>query len=139
MADSGSLLTHFRRSGTEYQTYRMDMTRSTARLTVQRGNAATPATLQDFEVPYRNGMSVLDALIWVRSNVDPSLAIRYSCTNANSCKECLVRIDGKTVYACTYRLSKDGVTVYPLGNKPLVADLVTDIIPPKEKLSNLLP
>ena len=116
----------------------MDTTRSTARLTVQRGNAATPATLQDFEVPYRNGMSVLDALIWVRSNVDPSLAIRYSCTNANSCKECLVRIDGKTVYACTYRLPKDGVTVYPLGNKPLVADLVTDIIPPKEKLSNLL-
>lgn len=117
----------------------MNTTQYTARITVQRGTAAVPATLQDFEVPYRNGMSVLDALIWVRSNVDPSLAIRYSCTNANSCKECLVRIDGKTVYACTYRLSKDGVTVYPLGNKPLVADLVTDIIPPKEKLSNLLP
>ena len=117
----------------------MNTTQYTARITVQRGTAAVSATLQDFEVPYRNGMSVLDALIWVRSNVDPSLAIRYSCTNANSCKECLVRIDGKTVYACTYRLPKDGVTVYPLGNKPLVADLVTDIIPPKEKLSKLLP
>ena len=60
----------------------------------------------DFAVPFEPGMSVLDALIWIRANVDPSLAIRYSCTNANTCKECMVRLDGKTVYACTARLQE---------------------------------
>ena len=35
--------------------------------------------------------------------------------------------------------TETGATVYPLKNKPLVADLVSDIIPPKEKLSHLLP
>ena len=58
-------------------------------------------------------MSVLDALIWVRGNLDSSLAIRYSCTNANTCKECMVKVEGKTVYACTERLGTKPVTVGP--------------------------
>ena len=106
---------------------------------VQRGTTSSGVKLAAFNVPYRSGMSLLDALIWVRANVDASLAIRYSCTNANTCKECLVRVNDETVYACTYRLAEAGATVYPLKNKPLVADLVSDIIPPKEKLSHLLP
>ena len=112
---------------------------TSVRIQVQRGTISSERKLAIFDVPYHSGMSLLDALIWVRANVDASLAIRYSCTNANTCKECLVRIDDKTVYACTYRLTEAGATVYPLKNKPLVADLVSDIIPPKEKLSHLLP
>jgi succinate dehydrogenase/fumarate reductase-like Fe-S protein len=82
-------------------------------------------------------MSALDALMWIRANRDGSLAIRYSCINANACKECMVRIDGRTVYACTTRLKQAGATIAPLDNKALVRDLVTDIVPPKEKLGNL--
>ena len=72
------------------------------RIQVQRGTTSSERKLASFDVPYHSGMSLLDALIWVRANVDASLAIRYSCTNANTCKECLVRIDDKTVYSCTY-------------------------------------
>ena len=71
------------------------MTQDTAKLKVQRGGPAEAPVFEDFEVPYREGMSVLDALIWVRANVDSSLAIRYSCTNANTCKECMVKVEAK--------------------------------------------
>ena len=114
------------------------MTHETAKVTVQRGGPGEEPTFEDFEVPFREGMSVLDALIWVRGNLDSSLAIRYSCTNANTCKECMVKVEGKTVYACTERLGTNPVTVGPLTNKRLLRDLVTDIVPPKEKLPLLL-
>ena len=105
---------------------------------VQRGGPGDKLAYEEYEVPYREGMSVLDALIWIRANQDSSLAIRYSCTNANTCKECMVNIGGKTVYACTERLGFEPIKVQPLANKRLIRDLVTDISPPKEKLSNFL-
>jgi len=62
------------------------------------------------------------------------LAFRYSCINANACKECMMEIDGKTIYACTTRLEPRTITVEPLGKKILVRDLVTEIAPPQERL-----
>ncbi|MDP6344683.1 MAG: 2Fe-2S iron-sulfur cluster-binding protein [Alphaproteobacteria bacterium] len=110
------------------------MTTQTARINIQRGAPGDPARIESYQVPYREGMSVLDALIWIRANRDASLAVRYSCTNANTCKECLVEVDGKAAYACTARLGRQPVTVAPLGNKKLIRDLVTDTAPPKETL-----
>ena len=100
---------------------------------IQRGAAGEAPRVETYAVPWREGMSVLDAVLWLRTHVDASLAVRYSCTNANACKECVVSVDGKTAYACTARLPRSGVTVAPLPNKPLLRDLVTDIVPPKER------
>ncbi len=105
---------------------------------IQRGNGEIPPRTESFDVPYSEGMSVLDALIWIRNNADPSLAFRYSCINANACKECVVKVNGKTDYACTARLTDQGVTVSPLTNKPLIQDLVVDTLPPKETLNTLI-
>lgn len=105
-----------------------------ATLNVARGLPGEPARMESFEVPYEPGASVLDALRWIRAKRDPSLAIRYSCTSANTCKECMVRVDGKTVYACTARLEPREMKVEPLGNKALIRDLVTEIAPPDERL-----
>ena len=110
----------------------------TAPISIQRGGGDTPDRTESFDVPYSEGMSVLDALIWIRNNADPSLAFRYSCINANACKECVLKVDGKTDYACTARLNDEGVTVGPLTNKALIRDLVVDTLPPKENLSALL-
>ena len=110
------------------------MTETTVTLRLQRGAPGEPAHMETHEVPFQQGMSVLDAVMWIRAHVDSSLAIRYSCINANSCKECMVLVDGKTGYACTTRLSAAGATVEPLANKRLIRDLVTDIVPPKERL-----
>jgi succinate dehydrogenase / fumarate reductase iron-sulfur subunit len=103
-------------------------------LRIQRGTAEAETRYDSFEVPFEDGASVLDALIWIRTHRDSSLAIRYSCINANACKECILRVDGKVDYACTARLKPGTVTVEPLANKRLVRDLVTDIVPPKERL-----
>ena len=45
------------------------------------------------------------------------------------------RVDGRTGYACTSRLGAEGALIEPLENKPLIRDLVTDIVPPKERLA----
>jgi len=87
-----------------------------------------------FEVPFEPGQTVLDGLRWIRSHADPSLAVRYSCINANACKECMMRIDGEIVYACTARLTEQEMPLEPLPNKTLVKDLVTEIAPPDERL-----
>ena len=89
---------------------------------------------EQFEVPFEPGQTLLDGLRWIRSHADPSLAVRYSCINANACKECMMRVDGKTVYACTERLTEQEMTVEPLPNKKLIRDLVTEIAPPDERL-----
>ncbi len=105
-----------------------------ATLKVSRGAEGEAPRFDSFDVPFENGASILDALVWVRTNQDASLAFRYSCFNANACKECMVRVDGKVDYACTARLKPGIVTVEPLAKKRLVRDLVTDIVPPKERL-----
>ena len=107
-------------------------------VTIQRGAPGVEGHTETFDVPYREGMSVLDAVVWIRTNVDSSIAFRYSCVNANACKECMVSVNGKTEYACTARLSTVSTTVGPLTNKTLIRDLVTDIVPPKENLRAIL-
>jgi succinate dehydrogenase/fumarate reductase-like Fe-S protein len=106
---------------------------ATVTVTAQRGAAGETPRDEVFEVPYSEGMSLLDALIWIRTHADPTLALRYSCINANSCKECVVSVAGKTEYACTTRLTGGAITVRPIGNKTLIRDLVTDTVPPKER------
>ena len=103
-------------------------------LKISRGGAGDVPRAEVHEVPFEPGQSVLDALRWIRAHRDPTLAIRYSCTSANSCKECMVSLDGKTVYACTARLEARQMRVEPLPNKVLVRDLVTEIAPPDERL-----
>jgi succinate dehydrogenase/fumarate reductase-like Fe-S protein len=47
----------------------------------------------------------------------------------------MMRVDGKTVYACTTRLAEREMTLEPLPNKIHLRDLVTEIAPPDERLS----
>jgi succinate dehydrogenase/fumarate reductase-like Fe-S protein len=104
-----------------------------ARLNVWRGTPRAPGRFEAYEVPFERGETVLDALRWIRVHCDPGLAIRFSCINANACKQCMIRVDGKTVYACTTRLTEEEMTLEPLPNKTLVRDLVTEIAPPDER------
>ena len=106
-----------------------------ATLKIRRGAAGETGRFAHYEVPYEPGLTVLVGLRWVRVHVDPSLAIRFSCINANTCKECMIRVDGKTVYACTTRLAQGEMTLEPLPNKKLIKDLVTEIAPPDERLN----
>ena len=105
-----------------------------ARLRIRRGGPGGAGRFEQHEVPFEPGQTVLDALRWIRIHRDPSLAIRFSCINANACKECMISVDGETVYACTTRLTENEMTLEPLPNKALIRDLVTEIAPPDERL-----
>ncbi|MBW7461428.1 hypothetical protein K0U00_45970, partial [Paenibacillus sepulcri] len=95
-------------------------------LNVVRGDAATGASLEHFEVPYREGMSLLDAIFWIREHKDPSLSVRYSCRSANACKECSAIVGGKAGYLCSIRaVPGSEVTIEPLAALPWIKDLAT--------------
>lgn len=104
-----------------------------ATLKIWRGTDPDAGTWERYDVPFEHGQSILDGVRWIRSHHDPSLAIRYSCINANACKECMIEVDGKTVYACTTRLEPREMVLAPLSNKTLMRDLVTEIAPPPER------
>ena len=111
------------------------MSGQTARLRIRRGDGDDAPRYDEFAVPFEDGATVLDALIWIRNRQDPSLAIRYSCINANVCKECTIAIDGTVAYACTTRLTAGTVvTLDPLPGKQVLRDLVSETRPPKERL-----
>ena len=105
-----------------------------ATLLIRRGGASDAARHDRFDVPFEAGQSVLDGLRAIRASSDPGLAFRYACLNANACKECMILLDGKVVYACTARLEEREMRLDPLPNKPLLRDLVTAIAPPDERL-----
>lgn len=103
-------------------------------LRIRRGEAGEMPRYQEFAVPFEPGASVLDGLIWIRTQRDPSLALRFSCINANVCKECTMLIDGKAGYACTARMAPRTIVLDPLPGKAHLRDLVADTLPPRERL-----
>ena len=105
-----------------------------AELVIARAAPGEPARTERFVVPFEPGQSVLDGLRHIRAQHDPSLAVRFSCINANACKECMMLLDGKVIYACTARLEPRVMVLAPLPNKQLLRDLVTEIAPPDERL-----
>lgn len=81
-----------------------------------------------FEVPYKRWTTVLDALLYVKSYIDPSVAIRYSCRMA-SCGSCGMKINGIPRLACYTKISEletSTIECEPLSNFPIIRDLVTD-------------
>ena len=70
----------------------------------------------------------MDALLYAKSYIDPSVAIRYSCRMA-SCGSCGMKINGIPRLACYTKISElDTSTIEcePLPNFPIIRDLVTD-------------
>ena len=74
------------------------------------------------------GPMVLDALIKIKNEIDPTLAFRRSCREG-ICGSCAMNIDGGNTLACTR--PADGISgdvrVYPLPHMPVVKDLVPDM------------
>lgn len=110
------------------------MTQPQTTLHIRRGTGEADARYEDFTIAFEDGASVLDALMRIRREQDSSLAFRYACISANVCKECVMLVDGEKAYACTSRLREGRMTLEPLSGKPLLRDLATDTVPPREKL-----
>ena len=107
---------------------------------------------QEFDVELEESLSVLDALLEARSLHDGSLAVRCSC-RAAICGSCGVKVNGQSTLACKTKVqdaqnqadraaglsTTDAVeehrehkrtapiVVEPMGNMPVIKDLVTDM------------
>ncbi|NGP52824.1 succinate dehydrogenase iron-sulfur subunit [Thioalkalivibrio sp. XN8] len=76
----------------------------------------------------RCGPMVLDALIKIKNEVDPTLTFRRSCREG-ICGSCAMNIDGTNTLACTKAIDEvsGDVKIYPLPHLPVVKDLVPDL------------
>ena len=74
------------------------------------------------------GQMVLDALIKMKGDQDPSLTFRRSCREG-ICGSCSMNIDGTNTLACTKPIDeiKGEVRIYPLPHLPVIKDLVPDM------------
>ena len=74
------------------------------------------------------GPMVLDALIWIKNELDPTLTFRRSCREG-ICGSCSMNIDGSNTLACIKDYDEiDGpVRIYPLPHMAVVKDLVPDL------------
>jgi succinate dehydrogenase / fumarate reductase iron-sulfur subunit len=74
------------------------------------------------------GPMVLDALIWIKNKIDPTLTFRRSCREG-VCGSCAMNIDGLNTLACTHDMkdSAEVIRILPLPHMPVVKDLVPDL------------
>ena len=74
------------------------------------------------------GPMVLDALIKIKSEIDPTLTFRRSCREG-ICGSCSMNIDGGNTLACIKAISdvEGDVKVYPLPHMEVIKDLVPDM------------
>jgi succinate dehydrogenase / fumarate reductase iron-sulfur subunit len=74
------------------------------------------------------GPMVLDAIIKIKNEVDPTLTFRRSCREG-ICGSCAMNIDGTNTLACTKPIAdvKGDIKIYPLPHLPVVKDIVPDL------------
>ncbi len=85
--------------------------------------------LQEFSVPFSRGMTVLDGLIYIKENLDSTLAFRTSC-RMGICGACGVLVNNYPHLACHTQVEEfhaSTLTVKPLPNHPHIKDLVVDL------------
>jgi succinate dehydrogenase / fumarate reductase, iron-sulfur subunit len=89
--------------------------------------------LVDYEVDAPDWVTLLDVLDLVKDKVDGTLAYRKSC-RMMICGSCGMRMDGAAVLACKTRMydivqAGHVPVISPMGNLPVVKDLVVDMEP----------
>ena len=104
----------------------------TAIVRVQRFHPETDRRprLERYSVPLTSDTTVLDALHWIKAEVDGSLTFRRSCRHA-ICGSCAMNVNGRNVLVCKTSLAREvgqgrPVTIRPLPYLPVIKDLVVD-------------
>ncbi|MBO0332432.1 succinate dehydrogenase iron-sulfur subunit [Sneathiella sp. CAU 1612] len=74
------------------------------------------------------GPMILDGLIKIKNEIDPTLTFRRSCREG-ICGSCAMNINGTNTLACTTGMDEveGDINIYPLPHQPVVKDLVPDL------------
>jgi succinate dehydrogenase / fumarate reductase iron-sulfur subunit len=88
----------------------------------------------------KTGPMVLDALIYIKNEVDPTLTFRRSCREG-ICGSCAMNIDGVNTLACTKPIAdvKGDIKIYPLPHMAVIKDLVPDLSTVYAQYSSIKP
>ncbi len=104
-----------------------------ANLRVRRWDPDGDRTVRydEFTVDLHENAMVLDALLDIRENQDETLSVRCSC-RSSICGSCAMKVNGASTLACNTKLkdvTPNGttVTIEPMGNMPVLKDLVVDL------------
>lgn len=86
------------------------------------------------------GPMVLDALIKIKSEIDPTLTFRRSCREG-VCGSCSMNVDGTNTLACTKPIAdiKGTVQITPLPHMPVMKDLVPDLTVAYKQYASIKP
>ncbi len=87
--------------------------------------------LSTYKVPTFTGMTILDALLYIKDNIDGTLTFRHQC-RMGQCGSCGIVVNGKPMLACytqVLQLGVDALEIEALSNLPLIKDLVVDFDP----------
>jgi len=86
-----------------------------------------PGRFQEYEVPLDRETSLQDVLLRIHASLDPTLAFyKHAACTQGLCGECIVRLDGKAVLACTAPV-RPGVELHqvePLRREQVIRDLL---------------
>jgi len=96
---------------------------------------------QSYQVPNHDHWVVLDALNWIKDNLDGTLTYRWSC-RMGICGSCGMMVNGTPKLSCSAFLRDYGrgpIRVEPLENFPVERDLVTSLDSFMEKLHSVKP
>ena len=95
---------------------------------------------QEYEIPVQQDWKVLDAINYIKDEVDSSISHRWSCRMA-VCGSCGMMVNGEPKLTCKTALSDygDRVEVAPLANFPTVRDLVVEMDGFMEKFKSVKP
>ena len=112
-------------------------------LEVLRYNPETDSAprFQTYAVPCLNEWVVLDALNYVKENLDPTLSYRWSCHMA-VCGSCGMMVNGEPKLACKafiHEYKEGQIKVEPMANFPIERDLVTSVEDFITKLASVKP
>ena len=94
-----------------------------------------------YPVPWTQDTSVLDALNYIKDNIDSSLTFRWSCRMA-ICGSCGFMLNGEPKLGCEQFLrtyAPGPLKIEPLANHDVERDLVVDLEPFMEKLASVEP
>jgi len=102
-------------------------------LKIWRQNNDAPGKIETYSLDVEPGNTILDCLNKIKWEIDGTLAYRKNCRNT-ICGSCGMKINGRAALACkenveneikTYKTKE--ITIAPLGNLPVIKDLVVDM------------
>jgi fumarate reductase iron-sulfur subunit len=108
-------------------------------LNVVRWASGERQSVQTYDVHADAYTTVLDALVAIQREQDPTLAFRYAC-RVGMCGSCAMVVNGRERWACRTRLASLGarpISVRPLYHFPLLRDLVVDMSPFVERQASV--